>query len=135
MTITTQYLSDNEFESTNNIGCSVKVDTRADDLREGQKPTELLLTALSACVAVDIVLMLKKKRKTVIDFKIEVDGKRKETHPRGYTSIHLNYILKSPDAGESDLQKVASLALNKYCSVADTLKAEISASQQIIKST
>jgi len=94
---------------------------------------ELVLGAISGCVAVEIVSMMKKRRKTVVDFSIETTGTRKENPPRGFTHIHSKYILTSPDAKEEELQKVSKLALDKYCSVANSLNAEIEFSTEIIR--
>jgi len=131
MTIT-KMISDNLYESTNENGNTIRVDMRGDQEKESLSPTELVLAAVSACVAVDIVTIIKKKRKSVKDLQIQTSGVRKETHPRGFTQIHSKYILTSPDVSEKELFKVAGLALSKYCSVADSLKAEIDYSVEVV---
>ena len=125
-------ISDNLYESTNENGNAIRVDMRDDQEKESLSPTELVLAAVSACVAVDIVTIIKKKRKSVKDLQIQTSGVRKETHPRGFTQIHSKYILTSPDVSEKELFKVAGLALSKYCSVADSLKAEIDYSVEVV---
>lgn len=131
MTIT-KMISDNLYESTNENGNTIRVDMRDDHEKDSLSPTELVLAAVSACVAVDIVTIIKKKRKSVDDLQIQTSGVRKETHPRGFTQIHSKYILTSPDVSEKELFKVAGLALSKYCSVADSLKAEIDYSVEVV---
>ena len=119
----TKLVSDYVYESVNEKGNAITVDMRQGE-KEGQSPMELVLSAVSSCVAVDIVLMLKKKRKTVLDFEVKTEGERREENPRAFTKIHSKYILTSPDTGEEEFYKVSKLALEKYCSVASSLKVE-----------
>ena len=74
-------------------------------------PTELLLSGIVACAAVDIVSMIKKRRKTFVDMKAETQGDRKENHPRGFKDIDLKYIVTSPDLTEEELAKIIDLAV------------------------
>ncbi len=131
--IVTKYIEDYVYETTNKNGNKVVIDMREDHEKGSLSPTEMLLGAVSGCVAVDIVTILKKKRKEVIDLRIETVGERKEKHPRGFTQIHSKYILTSGNVKEEELEKIAGLALDKYCSVADSLKAKVDFSVSVIK--
>lgn len=124
MKISTKYISDHEYESTNELGNKVFVDMK-DENKTGQSPMELLLSALCGCVAVEVSQMIKKRRKQLNDLTIETTGQRKDEHPKGFTHIHMKFILDSPDAKKEELDKVTKLALDKYCSVAESLKANI----------
>jgi len=125
MKSTTRYISDYVYEGTNENGNTVRVDMRPNDEKDSQSPVELLLTALASCVAVDIALIVKKKRKTLVDLVIETDAVRKEVNPKGLTDIHHKYILTSPDVKSEELQKIVQITLDGYCSVANTMKANI----------
>lgn len=127
----TKIIDDYVYETTNENGNKVCIDMRDDHEKDSHSPMELILGAISGCVAVEIVSMMKKRRKTVIDFEIETTGSRKEEPPRGFTHIHSKYILTSPDAKQEELEKVSKLALDKYCSVANSLNAEIDFSTEI----
>jgi len=127
----TRYISDLEYEATNEIGNSIRVDMRPKTEKKGMSPTELVLSAVSGCAVVDIVSMLKKKRKTVKDIWVETVGDRKETPPRKFIRIHSTYHLVSPDTSEEELTKVAKLTLDKYCSVASSLNVKIEFSVKI----
>jgi putative redox protein len=133
MKITTEMLGDEVYEAINETGNKVRIDMRKTGEKIDQSPVELVLSALSACGAVDIVGMLKKRKKTVQKFTIDTDGERQHEPPRYFTNIHCKYIITSPDVTEEELQKVAALALEKYCSVASSLKAEITFSVQVIR--
>jgi putative redox protein len=133
MVIRTLMLADELFESANDNNNRVKIDMRPREEKEGQSPVELLLSAVAGCAAVDIVVMLKKRRKTIGQFEILTDGTRQESTPRSFTKIHSHYRITSPDVQESELHKVAGLALEKYCSVAASLKSELSYSVEVIR--
>ena len=96
-------------------------------------PVELLLSALAGCAAVDIVLMLKKRRKTIVKFDIETDGTRQDTTPRYFTDIHTHFRITSPDVEEEELNKVAELSLIKYCSVGASLKSTLTYSVEVVR--
>jgi len=126
-------IEDELYVSSNEKGQEVLIDMRNPELKKNQSPVELLLSAIGACGAVDITLMLKKRRKTIIEFITETEGTRKEDHPRAFTKMHCHYKVTSPDVNEEELYKVAKLSLEKYCSVGATIKPEITLSVEIIR--
>lgn len=121
MTSTLIYKADNEFEATNQAGNKVAIDMYPQAEKKDQSPMDLLLSAVAACAAVDIVSMIKKKRKTLVDLKAETTGERAETHPKKFVKIHIKYTITSPDLTEKEAEKVIDLAVNSYCSVASSL--------------
>jgi putative redox protein len=132
MKSTTQYISEFVYEATNDNGNTVKIDMRPAAEKENQSPVELLISALAACVAVEVAGIIKKKRKTLNDLVIESEYKRKETDPKGVTEVHQKYILTSPNVKEEELSKMIRLIIDGYCSVADSLKANITFSIEVI---
>lgn len=133
MKIITTMLADEVYESVNDNGNKVIIDMRKREDKQHMSPTELVLSAVAGCGAVDIVVMLKKRKKTIEKFVIDADGTRREETPRYFTKIHCKYIVTSPDVTEEELDKVSGLALEKYCSVASSLKAEITYEVQVIR--
>jgi len=133
MKIITQMLEDELYEASNAYGNKVSIDMRKNPAKKGQSPVELLLSSLAACGAIDIVIMLKKRKKTIQAFTIETEGVRQAETPRYLTSIHCKYIIVSPDVTEEELYKAAKLSLEKYCSVGASLKSEITFSVEIIR--
>jgi putative redox protein len=117
--------SDHEYESVNATGNVVGIDMLSGEEKNHQAPMELLLSALAGCSAIDAVLMMKKKRRNIVDFKIEATGERNEGIPAYYTSIHLKFSLISPDAKLEEFEKVVKLSVEKYCSVASSLRSQI----------
>jgi putative redox protein len=129
--VTVRMKGDHEYESENPQGNVVKIDMYDPDLKKAQSPTELLLSALGGCSSVDAVLMMKKKRKTVQDFYVEVVGTRNEGVPAYFTHIEMKFVLVSPDATNEEFAKVITLAVEKYCSVASSIKSEITYSSEV----
>ena len=121
----TTFLDDYEFRSVNEEGNVIDIDMYPAAEKKHMSPTQLLLSALAACASVDLVSMLKKRRKTVTNLEVEAEGNRRDEYPRGFTEITLTFELTSPDVGLEEFEKMAHLAATKYCSVAGTLSAEM----------
>lgn len=131
MKIVTKMIEEELYESYTSDGILDTIDMRALPVKKNMSPVESLLSAVAACGAVDIVVMLKKRKKTILEFTIETEGKRRENPPRSFTEIHCKYTVVSPDVQEEEFEKSAKLSLEKYCSVADSLKATITFSIEI----
>lgn len=128
-------IADHEYESVNATGNTVLIDMYDGNAKKHQSPMELLLSGLAGCSAVDAVQMMKKKRKEVRDFRIEAEGTRRDGIPSFYESIHLHFVLTSSDATQKEFEKVVKLAVDKYCSVASSLKSEIHHTAEVIRPT
>lgn len=131
MRIVTTMLADEVFESVNDNNNKVLIDSRKREDKRDQSPVELLLSALGACGAIDMVVMLKKRRKTIQHFEIITEGTRQQTPPKYFTDIHCRYVITSPDVDKDELHKVAALSLEKYCTVAASLKSKVTFSVEV----
>ena len=115
------YKDDREYTAVNASGNEVPIDMHPRDEKQAMSPMELLLSGLISCAAVDIALMVKKRRKTLADLKGEVVGNRREEVPKKFTDIHIHYTITSPDLTDQEAERIVSLATTKYCSVAATI--------------
>lgn len=131
--VTLSYKGDEEFSVENDSGNALEIDMLPADKKQFQSPVQLVASALIACAAVDIVSMIKKRRKTFIDLKGEATYERRDEHPRGITKIHLKYVIYSPDLTDTEAERIVDLAATKYCSVAGSLSAEQTHSFEIIR--
>ena len=131
MKIITRMIDDDLFESSTEAGSLVRIDMRKASGKTGQSPVEILQSALAACAGVEVAGMMKKRRRTVDGLRVEVTCVRNEVTPRWLKEIHCKYILTSPDATSDEVEKVTRLALEKYCSVASSLKSVITFSVEI----
>ena len=131
MKITTRMIDDHQFASSNEAGNTVHIDMRKAAEKTGQSPVEMLQSSLAACAGVEVVGMIKKRKKSVDALRVEVTAVRNGEIPRWLKEIHCKYVLTSPDATEEELEKVVRLAMEKYCSVASSLKSVITFSVEI----
>ena len=89
----------------------------------GLRPMQTLLSALGACSGVDIVMILNKQKETIEFFEMIIDGERETAkEPALWSSIHIVFKFKGSMTKEK-AQKACALSIDKYCSVAATLKA------------
>ena len=98
-------------------------------------PMELLLVALGSCTAVDVIGILKKKREDVTEYRVEVQGHRRDEHPRSFSKMEVRHIVTGRNISEKSVAQAIELSETKYCSVAATLRptAEIVSSFEIIE--
>jgi len=100
----------------------------------GMKPSELLLVAVGACTAVDVVGILEKKRTPLSSLEIEVSGEQDADPPWTFRKVHIHYKLKGNGLRENSVKQAISLSEEKYCSVSSTIKgtAKITTSFEIL---
>ncbi|MCP3939142.1 MAG: OsmC family protein [Actinomycetia bacterium] len=103
--------------------------------KTGMNPMELLLNALGACAAFDVVEMIRKRRLEVVGYHIELEGDRAEVTPSYYTNIRARHVIDAPGLSENHALRFVDLAMNKYCSVASSLKAEITFEVELLHET
>jgi putative redox protein len=89
---------------------------------EGVRPMQMLLMGLGGCSAVDILLILKKQKQEVTDFRISIDGERETgKEPSLWQEINLVFHFYGKVEKEK-AQRAVDLSMQKYCSVAATLE-------------
>ncbi|MEN8215175.1 MAG: OsmC family protein [Pseudomonadota bacterium] len=89
----------------------------------GVRPMEMMLMGLGGCSAMDVLSILKKARQNVTDCVIEVDGQRRDDHPKIFTKIHVHFIIKGCDLKDNHVKRAVNLSAEKYCSVSAMLGA------------
>ncbi|MCU0339376.1 MAG: OsmC family protein [Spirosomaceae bacterium] len=116
------------FEATGSAS-DVKVHTDAAPNIGGQnagvRPMELLLMGLASCSAIDVVLVLKKQRQEILDFRISVEGDREKeegTERSPFRKIHLHYFLKG-NIDPAKAERAVKMSMEKYCSATAQMEA------------
>ncbi|RBL87990.1 OsmC family protein [Chitinophaga flava] len=88
----------------------------------GVRPMQMIIMGLGGCSAIDVLMILKKQRQEVKDFRIEIEADReKGKEPALWETAHIIFHF----TGNIDPDKAAravELSMNKYCSVAETLR-------------
>ncbi len=100
--------------------------------RGGPSPMELVLMGVAGCTAVDVVLVMEKKRVNVTDFQINISGTRADEHPKRYTHIQIEYVLTGTGIRERDVERAIQLSEEKYCSAIGSLNATFEHSYRIV---
>ena len=89
--------------------------------QQGQSPPETLLCALATCTAVDVVLILQKRRTPIEALELEVTAERKDETPRRLVKAHLAYRIAGTGIERVHAERAIEKAVTKYCTVRDTL--------------
>lgn len=123
MKVTLEFQEKMHLVGKNKDGYETHFDSKADN-GDGNHatPMEILLEAMAACSFMDVVSILRKKRKTIEELKVEVEGERTDTHPKVFKKAHLTYYLKSPDAAIGDLERSVELSQDRYCGASAMFK-------------
>ena len=122
--ITTTWLGDMKFESTNPSGHNLFIDVSEEDggKSEGYRPKALMLSSLAGCSGLDVASLIKKMKLEVANFKIEIDANLTEEHPKYYDKVAMHFHFYGNDLNEKKLQKAVDLSIEKYCGVMEMFR-------------
>jgi putative redox protein len=112
------------FEAKDAAGHTIKMDTSAENggINFGVRPMQVLLMGLGGCCGIDIVSILKKQRQSVEGFSMKIEGDRFAGKlPSLWEKIHIVFELKG-NIDPEKARKACELSVEKYCSVAETLR-------------
>ena len=112
------------FEATDTLGHTVRTDSSPESGGKdfGIRPMQLLLMGLGGCSGIDIVSILHKQRQKIDNFKMTIEGDRETgKEPSLWQNVHVHFDLKG-DIDPDKAKKACELSMDKYCSVAATLR-------------
>jgi len=115
-----QWIGKQQFVAVGPSGHAVPMDSdRSSNTAPGAM--ELLLLALGACTATDVVIILEKKRQKLQSLEVICSGERAADPPQVWTKLNILFRLRG-QLQESGVQQAIQLSEEKYCSVSATLK-------------
>ncbi|MEO0280154.1 MAG: OsmC family protein [candidate division WOR-3 bacterium] len=117
MKVTVLNIEGLKFKGINEKGEVIILDSK----ESGPSPMETLLIALGGCTGMDVVSILKKMKVNYTYFGMEIEGIRRNEHPRVFEKINLKYFFKGENLDLKKIKKAIELSLSKYCSVANML--------------
>ena len=82
----------------------------------GVRPMEMLLLGVAGCTMIDVVTTLKKMRQDLSHCETKVNAERADEHPKVFTEIHIQFIVKGKDLDSKKVEKAIKLSAEKYCS-------------------
>ena len=119
-TATVKWIEGQKFVATGPSGHAITVDSDR-ETNSAPGPMELVLMALGACTATDIVIVLKKKRQKLEGLEVLCSGERAAQPPTVWTKLEIVYRLQG-NLDEAAVKHAIELSEEKYCSVAAMLK-------------
>lgn len=131
---TVQYAGDDFFIGTPPSGHAQLMDANG-ERKAAPTPLENLLVAVAACTAFDVQSILKKKRQDVTDYRVEIEGTRRDEMPKAFIKLHIKHIVSGRDISEKAVADAIRLSDETYCSVGATVRptAEITTSYEIVE--
>ena len=121
MPLTLQWVKDLQFVAEDDKGHGIVVESRKDGVSAGFTPMQLILLAAAGCMAMDVVSILQKKKLDIKGFRVLMDGKRAEEHPKRFTEMNFVYEVKG-DIPKAAVDEAIKLSKEKYCSVSATIQ-------------
>jgi putative redox protein len=119
-TASVKWIGEEKFVATGPSGHAITIDSdRGSNKAPG--PMELVLIALGACTATDVVSILTKKRQKLESLEVICSGERAAEPPTVWTKLEILYRLRGK-LDDGAVKHAIQLSEDKYCSVAAMLK-------------
>jgi putative redox protein len=119
-TASIKWIGDEKFVATSPSGHAITIDSdRKSNKAPG--PMELVLIALGACTATDVVSILAKKRQKLDSLEVICSGERAPEPPTVWTKLEVLYRLRGT-VDEAAVRRAIELSESKYCSVSAMLQ-------------
>jgi putative redox protein len=127
------WLRGKTFVGTDSTRHSIVLSSSDESNGTGVKPSDLLLLGLASCASVDVIEILAKKRQPPEAMEVRVEGEQDQDPPWTFRKIHLRFLFRGALLQTQAVEQAIHLAMEKYCSVAATIRAtaEITTSFEI----
>src|ERR1700685_2362050 len=119
-TASVQWIGEQKFVATSPSGHAMAIDSDRQS-NKAPGPMELLLMALGACTATDVVIVLQKKRQRLESLEVICSGERAAKPPEVWTKLEVLYRLRGK-LDDAAVKHAIELSEEKYCSVSATLR-------------
>lgn len=118
-TASVEWIGGQRFVATSPSGHAVVVDSDR-GLNTAPGPMELVLMALGACTATDMVIILEKKRQLPERIEVICSGERAAEPPTVWVKLEVLFRVRGT-VDAAAVKHAMKLSEEKYCSVAATL--------------
>jgi putative redox protein len=115
-----KWMGEQKFSAVSPSGHTLRMDSDRTS-NTGPGAMELLLMALGACTATDIVIILGKKRQKLEFLEVICSGERAAEPPQVWTKLEILFRLGGK-LEESGVKRAIQLSEEKYCSFSATVK-------------
>lgn len=110
-----------QFDSGRPGGPKARIDG---DARTGGSPFDMLLGAVAACAATDVVQIMQKQRTPLEALRVRVEAQRVAGIPRRLASAVLHFELRGAGIAQEKAARAVELSVTKYCSVGSSLRSD-----------
>jgi putative redox protein len=114
------WIGEQKFVATSPSGHAMVIDSDRQSNR-APGPMEMLLMALGACTATDVVTVLQKKRQRLESLEVICSGERAAKPPQVWTKLEVLYRLRGK-LDDAAVKHAIALSEEKYCSVSAMLQ-------------
>ena len=118
-TASIKWVGEQKFTAIGPSGHSVAFDSDRES-NQAPGPMEMVLMALGACTATDIVIILGKKRQKLESLEVLCSGERAAEPPTVWVKLEVLFRLRGA-LDETAVKRAMELTKDKYCSVAAML--------------
>lgn len=108
-----------EFTGTSDDSATVQMGSA--EALQTFSPAELVLTSLAGCTGMDAISIMSKKRLQVASYEVEATGTQREAHPRFFTHIVVEHIVRGTSIDDKAVSRAIELSARKYCVVGANL--------------
>ena len=122
-----------ELQFVGRVGDGPAIVMDSTDGASGASTMQMVLMGVAGCTAIDIAVILKKKRIRMSRFEIMITGEQTEEHPRRYTKISIVYMLYGKGIKPKAVEQAIKLSETKYCSATASVNAEYEHSYRIVE--
>jgi putative redox protein len=104
------------FRGHTSTGHDLMLDS-SDGGGRGPTPMSLVVLALAGCTGMDVISILRKMREDVTGYEVQVRGERAREHPRIYTHVTVEHIVRGRELKEANVARAVELSATRYCPV------------------
>ena len=87
-------------------------------------PPQALAYGVMACMAMDVVHVIQKSRKTVTAMHVKFEGERAHDQPKRFVSMSIEFEITG-DVEDKVVSRAIELSRTKYCSVWNTIRPDV----------
>ena len=83
------------------------------------------MLSLAGCLAIDMVMFLRKMKVELASYRIDITGVRNPTPPQYYKSFEMVVHIAGKNLDPKKVDRAISLSQEKYCSVYHSLRKDL----------
>ena len=129
ITVRATWEGEHRFDTGRPGGPVARLDGSA---KAGQNPVDAIVSALAACVGIDVVDILGKRRTPPDGLVVDAHAERRAEHPRRVERVRMDFVIDGPGIELLHAERAVALAIEKYCSVAATLATNVVVETRVV---